>query len=217
MGDADLHTAAQALSKALVRYHPLIEATQVGPEVKALRAALAAATEPPKPNDFDVIWTCPPCRRDEHQGCLDAGPGVCLCARRNHGAAGPVPDPRGAKRWTFDVNFEGGPQPVDYGTGTEWDGSYQWAIYDGPHEIDGAVLAGAADEDPTPVLTALVAEHNQTAERTGLLAQIEERRNDPEFMARIRARIDQDSGLLVRLAAAGAPDEPTDDEGDAGA
>lgn len=64
------------------------------------------------------------------------------------------------KPWTFDVQFEGGPQIVDYGTGTEWDGSHHWAIYDGPHEIDDVVIAGAADDDPTAVLTQIVAEHN---------------------------------------------------------
>lgn len=64
------------------------------------------------------------------------------------------------KPWTFDVQFDGGPQRVEHGTGTEWDGSHQWAIYDGPHEIDDVVLAGAADEDPTAVLAQIVAEHN---------------------------------------------------------
>lgn len=75
-----------------------------------------------------------------------------------------IPTPAGpaeTKPWSFTVNFEGGPQPTDYGTGTEWDGSHYWVIYDGPHEIDDAVLVGMADEDPTPVLAALVAEHNR--------------------------------------------------------
>lgn len=65
------------------------------------------------------------------------------------------------KPWSFTVNFEGGPQPTDYGTGTEWDGSHFWVIYDGPSDVDDAVLVGMAAEDPTPVLAALVAQHNR--------------------------------------------------------
>jgi len=72
----------------------------------------------------------------------------------------PVPGP--TRPWTFDVEYIGGAQPTDYGTGTECDGSWQWAIFDGPSEQTDVVLLGIAeDEDPTPVLAALVADHNR--------------------------------------------------------
>jgi hypothetical protein len=109
----------------------------------------------------------------------------------------PTPGPT-REPWTFDVNYEGGSYQVDYGTGTEWDGSYQWAIYDGPHEIDDVVLAGAADEDPMPVLTALVAEHNRAA--------ADGAPDEPASRTRVTA-----DGRVVPTRD-GAPDEPTDDD-----
>lgn len=85
---------------------------------------------------------------------------VCACPVCDHEPPDPAAPPAGRKRWTYDVNFEGGPQRTDYGTGEEWDGSYFWVIYDGPHEIDDVVLTGQADEDPTELVAAVVAEHN---------------------------------------------------------
>ncbi len=74
----------------------------------------------------------------------------------------PVPGP--TRPWTFDVEYVGGAQRTDYGTGTEDDGQWQWAIFNGPPEQMGSlVLLGMAeDEDPTPVLAALVADHNRS-------------------------------------------------------
>ena len=44
------------------------------------------------------------------------------------------------------------------------------------------------------------AEHPRGLIRTAVEAHIERRRQDPEFMARLKARIDQDQRLLAKLA-----------------
>jgi hypothetical protein len=99
----DLHAAAQALGAAIVKRLPLVHREALKPEYVALRAALAAATEPPKccehPLDEHSYESNPEADPEHEPPWCDHED--CPCP--GWGMAGPVPDPQGTDESPVNV------------------------------------------------------------------------------------------------------------------